>query len=486
MTDNKPQQGTTRRMFLQLSARAAAGAVIATSGAACSAESDDATTDGGSDADVDGASGDLGPVPDATVDVDGTDADDTDGTDTDADNTDSDGADAAVDSGPTSTADTANISKGPFCNVIGPDRVLLRVETSAPDALVFALITPSGERIEGVPTSATSHVQLEWPPGGLRSDHPDVPGDYTVQDVEFADLVPGQRYQYEISGAPETTPVTGEFLAPPPAGTAFRAAWVADTMAPFSANTSVIAAAAEPDLFLHGGDIQYMSNPIDTWTGYFAAFGDVFRRAPAHHAVGNHEYEEYEEFTELYLRLFGRQGERGSDHYHAFTFGGFRFVFANSEAAGFGTEGDDEQMSWLTEELTSAAAAGERIIVVFHRPYFSFGNYAPDLQKRAVLHALFVEHGVTLVLTGHNHSYERFIVDGVTYIVDGGGGAALYNVDEQIPIIEAERPDEIALRMAAEKSFGALVLDFGSDGSIRGVRTNIDGATTDTFEIAGA
>ncbi len=35
-------------------------------------------------------------------------------------------------------------------------------------------------------------------------------------------------------------------------------------------------------------------------------------------------------------------------------------------------------------------------------------------------------HGVTAVLAGHDHTYERIERAGVTYLVSGGGGAPLY------------------------------------------------------------
>jgi hypothetical protein len=45
---------------------------------------------------------------------------------------------------------------------------------------------------------------------------------------------------------------------------------------------------------------------------------------------------------------------------------------------------------------------------------------------------LFEQHGVDLVLNGHNHGYEHSIQNGVHYVVSGGGGASIYPcVDDQ-------------------------------------------------------
>ena len=34
---------------------------------------------------------------------------------------------------------------------------------------------------------------------------------------------------------------------------------------------------------------------------------------------------------------------------------------------------------------------------------------------------------------GHHHSYERILVNGITYIVTAGGGASLYELNEPEP-----------------------------------------------------
>ena len=47
---------------------------------------------------------------------------------------------------------------------------------------------------------------------------------------------------------------------------------------------------------------------------------------------------------------------------------------------------------------------------------------------------MFAAAGVDLVLSGHDHNYQRFAgVDGVTYVVTGGGGAGLYPMRPCLP-----------------------------------------------------
>ena len=294
----------------------------------------------------------------------------------------------------------------------------------------------------------------------------------------------GARVDWVIEGLEEGV-VSGTARVPTAEPAAFTAAWVSDTMFPTSVPIAEGLAAENADLLLHGGDIQYQSNPLDTWNGYFLHFGEAMRHAPMHYCIGNHEYEDLEEIDAIYGRLLGLQGDGTDVGYHAFTWGGWRFVMLNSELE-FGVDG--AQMQWLEAELSATDADPTRFgaVVAFHRPYFTFGRSRPNVAVREAVHGILVQHDVALVLTGHNHCYERFLVDGITYIVDGGGGAGLYDPNDALDEIAAERPDEPALRQTFERSHGWLQLRFDDQGGIAAVRTNDRGEISDTFVIGGA
>jgi hypothetical protein len=71
---------------------------------------------------------------------------------------------------------------------------------------------------------------------------------------------------------------------------------------------------------------------------------------------------------------------------------------------------------------------------LFHRsPYSAGGEHGSDLTVRAAFSPVFERYGVQLVLSAHEHTYERThplresaTGTAVTYIVAGGGGAPLY------------------------------------------------------------
>jgi predicted phosphodiesterase len=63
-------------------------------------------------------------------------------------------------------------------------------------------------------------------------------------------------------------------------------------------------------------------------------------------------------------------------------------------------------------------------IVVFHHPPYSCGSHGDDEAVAARWVTRF-DDDVVLVLSGHEHNYQRFESEGVTFVVTGGGGATL-------------------------------------------------------------
>jgi 3',5'-cyclic AMP phosphodiesterase CpdA len=80
------------------------------------------------------------------------------------------------------------------------------------------------------------------------------------------------------------------------------------------------------------------------------------------------------------------------------------------------------QLAWLEKELASSKEAWK--IPYFHHPVYSSGErHGSDLTRRRVLEPLFIKYGVSVVLTGHDHVYERVKPqNGIVYFVVGSGG----------------------------------------------------------------
>jgi predicted MPP superfamily phosphohydrolase len=153
-------------------------------------------------------------------------------------------------------------------------------------------------------------------------------------------------------------------------------------------------------------------------------------------SLGNHDARE-----QRFYKLFNMEGKL----YYAFTpKPNIRFFALDS------TYPEPEQIKWLEKEL--AASNHEWKIVFFHHPLYSSGErHGSDLRLREVLEPLFVKYNVSVVLTGHDHFYERVKPQkGIQYFVVGSGGKLREgNIDRGSGITEKGFDTDLAF-MAAE------------------------------------
>jgi 3',5'-cyclic AMP phosphodiesterase CpdA len=134
---------------------------------------------------------------------------------------------------------------------------------------------------------------------------------------------------------------------------------------------------------------------------------------------------------------------------------------------------NDTQTSWLATALAGSTARWR--IAVLHHPPFTCGGYRshPAVVDRWV--PLFEEHGVDLVLSGHDHNYQRFAARrGVRYLVHGGGTTHLYPI-EPCP---ASYPD----RRFARAARGFLFIR-ARDDVLRAASVNIRGHVIDRVSV---
>ena len=83
---------------------------------------------------------------------------------------------------------------------------------------------------------------------------------------------------------------------------------------------------------------------------------------------------------------------------------------------------DKKQVQWLEDELAKDTSDW-KICFFHHPPYSSAGKHGSDKQLREIVEPIFVKYGVNVVLTGHDHVYERIKPQkGIYYWVSGAGG----------------------------------------------------------------
>ncbi len=161
------------------------------------------------------------------------------------------------------------------------------------------------------------------------------------------------------------------------------------------------------------GDNDYTRNPSLFRSNWRASFGWA-RRSGLRVAgvLGNHDYlvgkGRYE------LGLLGMPSP-----YYRRRLGDAQLFFLDSNLV------SDRQTRWLETALQSSNARWK--VAVFHHPPYTCGGHEGDQDVAQRWVRLFEKYGVQLVLSGHDHNYQRFVArNGVTYVVNGGGGAGLY------------------------------------------------------------
>jgi hypothetical protein len=194
--------------------------------------------------------------------------------------------------------------------------------------------------------------------------------------------------------------------------------------------TSDLALSLHPQLFLGLGDYQY---ELPTSSAYQDVYGPTWGRLRdiTRPALGNQELKVFHANT--FRAYFGDLA--GPDQgYWSFDVGTWHFVVLNSNCTTVvgGCAAGSPQQRWLDADLTETSQ--KCVAVLWHHPRFSNGIAGPD-QRTKDLWATLVDHDVELVLSAHEHDYERFPrldalgrndVHGPRQFVVGTGGQVHY------------------------------------------------------------
>lgn len=99
----------------------------------------------------------------------------------------------------------------------------------------------------------------------------------------------------------------------------------------------------------------------------------------------------------------------GNEHWFSVNVGNLHMVILDDTSYSSTAVGS-EQYNWLTADLQSAESQGKITGVIFHYPIYGAGDLA----------ALFVNNGVDFVVSGHVHSYQKLLVNGIYYFTLSG------------------------------------------------------------------
>ncbi len=211
---------------------------------------------------------------------------------------------------------------------------------------------------------------------------------------------------------------------------------------------------------------QFQSN-------YFGLYAPLMSRLPFFLTPGNHDYEtdnaapylagNAAPVSNVPAAVLGR--------YYSFDWGDAHFVSLDSNL--MPTDSASQMLAWLDSDL---AATGKYWKIVFlHHPPYPTGTHLNDpicaLVQQNVT-PIVERHGVQLVLSGHEHGYERSWplaggqrVDSsasgpsTTYVITGGGGQAMEEVGSPLKPLLPCKPLTIFASMSMATNFRFALLD---------------------------
>jgi hypothetical protein len=187
-------------------------------------------------------------------------------------------------------------------------------------------------------------------------------------------------------------------------------------------------AGEHPDALLISGDLPYSGNNEDDYAVFHtetAAWRDEKLRV--YPALGNHELHGDEKrqpsnWWNTFPELKGRR-------WYSVEFGNAYFICLDSDLP---LVLGSRQQKWLADQLNHLPNKAQFVFINMHHPPVAdpvMNSSSHDVRPNEKALALYLKqqapaiHASIIVVAGHIHNYERFLQDGVTYLVSGGGGA---------------------------------------------------------------
>lgn len=370
----------------------------------------------------------------------------------------------------------ASTGRQPYIQRLLSDRVSILWTTPQPGSGAVTIVGSGGES-----TTFAAAMQVFQPADTALS------AAYYQYQADITGLQPGTSYSYCVIVDGQTLAWDpGQFNFTTPAPGKFSFLSFGDSGADSPEQISLIQLmAAEPAVtkVIHLGDIAYDSGTYAQFeANYFALYAPLMSRLPFFTTPGNHDYETGNAAPYLAGSAAPVSNVPAEDlgRYYSFDWGDAHFVSVDSNL--MLTAAESRMLGWLDSDL---GATGKFWKIVFlHHPPYPTGTHLGDpicAEVQRSVTSIMERHGVQLVLSGHEHGYERTfpLVGGqpvdsgqsTTYVIAGGGGQFM----EQVGSLP-----QTAFSVAA---FNYLRVDV--DGPQLALRaTGLSGNTIDTVTLA--
>ncbi len=312
---------------------------------------------------------------------------------------------------------------------------------------------------------------------------PDNPSEFVYHRAPITGGKPDTEYEFATG---ENGRFKGVFRTAPVEPAAFRFVAYGDTRTQAEVHARLIDRIVDekPAFVVHTGDLVGNGRRANLWLReFFGPATQLISKVVLFPVLGNHE-----ENSPLYFNLFELPG---NERFYSFDYGQVHVVALDSNDPPFPEEHENEarwveqyrrvrdefwarQLEWLRGDLDRHQDAALTVVCLHSPLYSSTANEARQKNyklMRTRLQLLFETHGVDGVFSGHDHNYQRHVVNGIQYVVTGGGGAPLYECG---PV----QPTEVA---RAKEHHYVVVSVRGKTANARVV--TIDGTIADTFTV---
>jgi len=314
---------------------------------------------------------------------------------------------------------TVNVTRGPYLQKAGPNRMTLRWRTATATESVVNYGTSVGSL-----TQAVSDLTAK-----------------TEHEIDITGLAANTTYYYDIANSSailipaasdayfKTSPVVG--TTPP------VTAWILGDCGTANSNQRAVRdayynyiGANHTDMILFLGDNAYNSGTDNEYQ--YAIFENMYedklKNTVAWSCLGNHDgySTNSNNQTGPYYDIFsfptaGESGgvASGTEAYYSFDYGNIHFICLESYQTDRSVGGT--MYNWALSDIQNTTQ--EWIVAYWHHPPYTKGSHDSDTESNLVemrnnFLPMLENNGVDLVLSGHSHSYER------SYLLNGHYGTS--------------------------------------------------------------
>jgi acid phosphatase type 7 len=300
-------------------------------------------------------------------------------------------------------------------------------------------------------------VTWKTPEGSIAGN-----GDVRMHEAYLCGLEPGTTYGYRVGGGAAGSEVWSEvrsFTTVPVAGAEIKIAVAGDSRGEQQDAWRILQQRILSEgvaLQLFSGDMTDLASNQGEWERWLDSAEMDKNGAPSAlsqlltvSAHGNHDNHGTLFFANMVMPQDVGHYPQYTELFYSFDAGPVHIVVLDD---GYIGHPDADYMSvigqWLEDDLTAAAARRATVpwsLVMHHHPPFSSSNHGKDadvMRIREYVVPIYDKHHVDLVVSGHDHNYERSkpltgpatapvvkssAAEGTTYLVCAGAGAEPYS-----------------------------------------------------------